>query len=565
MTALLQMFWLILRDQRPALLRGAALSLTVLLAGVALLGLSGWFITAAAAAGLTATGAMFDVFRPSAMVRFLALGRTAARYGERVLTHDATLRALAGIRVRLLAALVHAPHEKLAELRGAQTLNRVMADVDALDGVSLRLVLPITAGIAALALSGIFLWLLVHPLVALWVTGGIAAGAAAVLLWAARRAQAPSRRAEMAAQAFRSRLIDMIRGRADLAVYGRLTHQHDAILEADRRRDSDRATLDQIERRAGLALSVLGTMIAAGALAIGMMLSQEGRIAAPMAAVGFFVSLALMEAVAPLRRAMADLGRMMLAARRVRANLSLPIPPAGQTLSGLAGAEGLVLKNISFQRPGSQSPILSSVSLSLSHGETLAVTGASGSGKSTLLLLAAGLLTPQQGCVLLQGQPLADWAEPAMRARLVLVPQRTSLMAGSIRSALQLAAPDAPDTALWKVLAAVCLTEVVMEKGGLDAMLGPGGNGLSGGEARRIALARALLRHPEVLLLDEPTEGLDDAKARAVLEGIRNFLPEAAILMASHRSAETDWAMRRLTLTKSHISNVEYVDSDQSQ
>ncbi|WP_271215140.1 hypothetical protein, partial [Pseudonocardia halophobica] len=103
MSALWQILRLMLRDQRTALLRGAALSVLVLAMGVALLGLSGWFITAAAAAGLAGVGATFDVFRPSAMVRFLALGRAAARYGERLATHDATLRALESLRLRLMA------------------------------------------------------------------------------------------------------------------------------------------------------------------------------------------------------------------------------------------------------------------------------------------------------------------------------------------------------------------------------------------------------------------------------------------------------------------------------
>ena len=553
MTALLNVLMLIVNNQRQALLRGAALSLVVLLAGAALLGLSGWFITAAAAAGLTAAGAMFDVFRPSAMVRFLALGRTAARYGERLLTHDATLRALAEIRVRLLAALVRAPYDKLAQLRGPQILNRIMADVDALDGVPLRLVLPIAGGIAALAVSGLFLGLLVAPVAGLWVTGSFACGGLAVLFWVARNARAPSRRAEMSSQAFKSRLIDMIRARADLAVYGRLAHHGDTVLDADRRRDIDRLTLDRIERRAGFALSALGTVTAAGALAIGMTLAQQGQISAPLAAIGFFVSLALMEAVAPLRRAMADLGRMMLAARRVEASLSQSASPAATGNSGIEGAAALVLRNVGFQRPGSQRPVLSEVSFSLSQGESLVITGASGSGKSTLLLLAAGLLEPQQGSILLHGRTLADWAEPAMRARQALVPQRSGLMAGTIRAALRLGAPNAPDEELQAVLEAVCLAETVLPKGGLDAMLGPGGIGFSGGETRRIALARALLRRPEVLLLDEPTEGLDDPTARAVLAGIRTFLPDAAILMASHRTAEIEWAGNRLNLTKSHI------------
>jgi ATP-binding cassette subfamily C protein CydC len=137
---------LIWREERAALSRGLLLSIIVLLAGAALLGLSGWFVTAAGAAGVAGIGIAFDVFRPSAGVRMLALGRTAARYGERILTHDATLRALARLRVKVLDGLAAQPAETLARLRSPAMLNRVTADVDALDGVAIRLVFPILAG-----------------------------------------------------------------------------------------------------------------------------------------------------------------------------------------------------------------------------------------------------------------------------------------------------------------------------------------------------------------------------------------------------------------------------------
>lgn len=224
---------LILRDQRRALLRGAALALAVLLAGVALLGLSGWFITAAAAAGLAGAGAAFDVFRPSAGVRFLALGRTAARYGERLLTHDAVLRGLESLRLHVLRGFLAAPHARMVRIRGAQALNRLTADVDALDGLVLRLALPLAAGLAALAVSVAALWALVDPAIALWIGLGWLAAGGLVLVWAGRAALRPSRRIEATAQAFRSRLIDLIRARDDLAVYGLLQRQAGAVLEAN--------------------------------------------------------------------------------------------------------------------------------------------------------------------------------------------------------------------------------------------------------------------------------------------------------------------------------------------
>ena len=143
---------------------------------------------------------------------------------------------------------------------------------------------------------------------------------------------------------------------------------------------------------------------------------------------------------------------------------------------------------------------------------------------------------------------MADWDDAALRRQLVLVPQRSALVAGTLRAALTLADPQADDATLWAALEAAQLAGVIRAKGGLALRLGPLGAGLSGGEARRLVLARAVLRRPTVLLLDEPTEGLDDATARKVLTALRQHLPSAAILTASHRRIELDWADRVLTL-----------------
>lgn len=541
--------WLILglmwRDQRSALMRGAALMAVVLAMGAALLGLSGWFITAAAAAGLAGAGTTFDVFRPSAMVRFLALGRAAARYGERVLTHDATLRALESLRLRVLGAHLTAPHDRMLRVRGAQALNRLTADIDALDGLPLRLALPLLSGICVLVVALAVLWALTGPVLAIWIVGGYGLGA----LWIARRAigrMVPlSRRAEMAAQAFRARLIDMIRARTDLAVYGQLETQRQAVQLAEDRRFTLRSALNRAERRVGMALTLLSTLVAAVALALALTAAQAGTLAPALGAMAFFAALALAEVMAPLRRALSDFGRMADAARRVGRDLS---SVAFSTGTAPEGAVELVVQNLALTRPGGQIPIIAGLSFALHPKQTVALTGPSGSGKSTLLLALAGLYQPAAGQIQLGGLPVREWSDPVLRSVLTLLPQRSALMAGTVAEALALSGP-ADEAELWEALRAVRLDAVIVEKGGLSAQLGPRGAGLSGGEARRLALARVLLRRPQVLLLDEPTEGLDDPTARAVLCGIRDFLPQAAILIAAHRPAEIDFADRIIRLS----------------
>ncbi|MEP1942073.1 MAG: ABC transporter transmembrane domain-containing protein, partial [Sulfitobacter sp.] len=324
MRALWNIFRLILRAQSTALWRGALLGFLVLAMGAALLGLSGWFISATAVAGLAGAGAVFDVFRPSAMVRFLALGRAVARYGERVLTHDATLRALEVLRIRVLKGLLSAPHQRMLRVRGAQALNRLTADIDALDGVSLRLVLPVAAGVLTQAVAFAAIWALVGLPIAAWILAGYLCGGAVIFWQAIRKTKHVSRRSEAAAQAFRSRLIDLIRARSDLAVQGQLQAQMDSVLGADQRRQTLVLEQDRVGRLAGAALQMLGAVIAGGALWLGIVLAQSGDIAAPFAALGFFAALALAETLAPLRRAASDLGRMMEAARRVSRDVEAP-------------------------------------------------------------------------------------------------------------------------------------------------------------------------------------------------------------------------------------------------
>ncbi|HHB80496.1 MAG TPA: ATP-binding cassette domain-containing protein, partial [Aliiroseovarius sp.] len=309
-----------------------------------------------------------------------------------------------------------------------------------------------------------------------------------------------------------------------------------AVARAEERRAHAAAGLDRTERWAGVALSMLGTLVAALALWLGAVMAQAGAISPAQAAIGFFAALALVETIAPLRRALSEQGRMVQAARRVVAMLQRAAPSSGADTPGTQ----LRIRAVSFRRANAQRPILRDFSLTLGPGETIALAGPSGSGKSTVLLMAAGLLAPDQGTITLGDTAIGSLSETALRQAVTLVQQRAALLQGSIADNLRIAAPHASDAELWDALRATHLAEVVEQKGGLEALLGPRGEGLSGGEARRLVLARAVLRQPRVLLLDEPTEGLHGALAQAVLEGRRAALPDAAILMAAHRPEE--WA-----------------------
>lgn len=517
MRALWQIIRVLWNAAPAAMIRGVLLAICVLWMGAALLGLSGWFITATGLAGLAGVGIAFDVFRPSAGVRFLALGRTAARYGERLLTHDATLRALAALRVVLLRRQERLSGAALVRLRSEGVLTRIIADVDALDGAMLRLVVPVLSAWVTYVLAALALWVLVGPLVAIAVFAALPLGAI-VLIWLAWRGVRLSDQQEQATQTLRRNVIDALRDRQALILAGRLATAQSQLLSQDAHVRQLATRQDRLERRAGAVLAALVALSAAGALLAGGWMLGQGGAGPAQAVIGFFVALALAEAILPLRRGFAELGRMCGAAERIAPEGPRVATPGAQRRAG----PGPCLE-------------LTKPSLSVNAGEALALSGPSGVGKTSLLLHIAGL---GSGAPLrIAGHAPDDWDPDALRGYLTMLPQRSALMSGTVRDNLALAG-DFDEAALWAALRSVALDGVIAARGGLDFSLDEAGQGLSGGQSRRLALARCVLRRPRLLLLDEPTEGLDADTADRVLTGLRKALPETAIVAALHRGSD---------------------------
>jgi len=520
---------------------GAGLATLVVLAGMALLGISGWFITASALAGLAGIAVMFNVFVPSAAIRLLALGRTFGRYTERLVTHDATLGVLAALRERLFRGWA-TPHAARALLRRpSRLLFRLTGDIDALESIYLRLIVPALAACGAALLAGVvlanldwrlglamFAWLLVFG----WGT----------TLLVARLARPVALRRARALERLRAQAIDLVAGQTDLAMAGRLTAQcaHIARLDASLARHDD--TLHRLETGAGWTFAVGGHLtVAAVLLALGA-LAQQGShaeaLGAPAAALALLIALAALEPFAALRRGAIEAGRSWLAARRVAPRLgrqhdqATPLPHHG--------SDALLLSGATVIHGGREGAALHGIDLRIGTGERVAVIGSSGAGKSTLLALAAGELAAQSGQV--RTRP-CTW-----------LTQRTELFRDSLRENLRLADPGATDNQLWDALRAAGLEQDVRALAhGLDTPLGEGGLGLSGGQSRRLALARLLLRRADFWLLDEPTEALDGTTALDVLTRLALHARGRTVLLATHLRREAALADRLLVLKEGRI------------
>lgn len=516
-------------QQRLRLWLGMALAALTLLGGLALLGVAGWFITASAIAGVSAaTAAVFNYFGPSSFIRFLAIERTAARYGERLVTHDATLSVLAALRERLFRGWARPQAARRLLAQPARLLFRLTADIDALDSLYLRVLVPAAAALFALVAAGLALaWL--SPWLGLALMSWLLLVGVGVPWWMGWRARQAARLSAYAMEALRARSVDLVAGQVELMLAGRLSAQDAAVLRADAvSARAERAKL-RLETRVTLAHGIATAVALAGCLLAAAALVRQATIGAPMAAFAMLVVLAAFEPFTALRRGAVEYGRTLLAARRLAPRIAAGAEPDEPAPAVLPEGRVAYLHGVTYTYPEAGAAALAGVDLVLQPGQRVALVGASGAGKSTLLALLAGELVPQGGVLQV--------------ARHSMLTQRTELFQDSLRGNLLLADPQADDAALWRVLEEAGLAETVRAMPGqLDARLGEGGLGLSGGQARRLALARLLLRQAPLWLLDEPTEGLDGPTAADVLARLGRPGQGQALLVATHLRREAELA-----------------------
>ena len=522
--------------QPGKLIGGAMLAALTAVAGMALLGLSGWFITATSIAGLHAsTAIVFDVFGPSAGIRLLAIGRTGSRYAERLVTHDATFAALAGIRVQLFRGWSRPEAASRLLRQPAKLLFRLTADIDALESLYLRLLVPAFTALCVALLAGVALGVMQWQLglgLAAWLLA--AGGGIGWLL--ARRARRPAIVRSRAIERLRSATIDLVAGQTDLVMAGRLDAQCAALGQIDRALAQADVALLRLETAAGAAYGVAGSATLAAVLLAVAALVEQQTMSVPLAALALLIALTAVEPFAGLRRGALEAGRMLLAMRRLAPRLDaqeIAVPPADS-------APGLHLEHVSAAHAGSHVAILHDISLHVGEGERVALIGPSGAGKSTLLAIAARELAPLSGTV--------------HAGRACLFTQKTELFQDSLRDNLRLAAPSASDAQLWAALQAAGLDDEVRAfADGLDTMLGEGGLGLSGGQARRLALARLFLHESTLWLLDEATEALNAQTALDVLRRLGMRSAGRSLLIATHLRREAALADRLVSLRDGRI------------
>jgi ATP-binding cassette subfamily C protein CydC len=551
-------FLRLLRLYRPHLawiLLSTLVSLVATLANVGLMAVSGWFITAMAAAGLG--GAAINYFTPAAIIRALAILRTGGRYVDRVVSHDATLRLVADSRAHLFARMVPLAPAALDDLRSGDLLARLKADIDRLELTFLRLISPVA--VAVLTLVAVGLLLALHD-------GSLAAGVLAVLALcglvapalAAIATTAPGRLLTARAADLRRLVVDDLAGLGPLLMTGAFTaHRHRlvqtmaSLVEAERRLNRRAALGQALGRLSGdLALIV--------ALFIGVPLVAASRLAGPDLAMAALLSLSAAEAFMGLPAAFLGVSATLASARRLFAILDRrpPVTEAAQP-APLPESRDIALDNVTLCYRDDGRPALDGISLDIPFGSHVALIGESGAGKSSLAGLLVRLRDPDAGEIRLGGLPLTAPSLADLRRVIGVVPQKPHLFTTTLEANLKLGRPSATAGELAEAIAAADLAEFIARlPEGLGTPVGVAGTTLSGGEARRVAIARALLVDPDILVLDEPGEGLDPETEAAVLDRLLDRMAGRTVILITHARAALSRMDRLIELDAGRIVDI---------
>ncbi|WP_208600818.1 thiol reductant ABC exporter subunit CydC [Mycobacterium malmoense] len=518
---------LLLRPRLPRIAAAIALGVLSLGSALALAGVSAWLITRA-----WQMPPVLDLSVAAVAVRAFAISRGVLHYCERLVTHDAALRAAGTARAGIYRRLAQGPAETAVRLHSGELVNRVGSDVDELANVLVRAVVPI--GVAA-----------VLGLAATAVVAAISPAAAAVLAacllvagFAAPRlaAKAAARREDVAHQYHSERdtsAMLALEHAPELRVAGLLPH---VIAESQRRQRAWGAALDDAARPAAVAEAVPTAAIGAsvlGAVVAGIGLAPS--VAPTTLAVLMLLPLSAFEAMTPLPGAAVALTRSRIAARRLL-DLTQPGRPhrPGPSTAPAPKPPGVGLLAADVQPGHAETARAHRIRLELPPGARLAVTGASGSGKTTLLMTLAGLLPPLQGRVTLDGIDVTEFDEADLRRAISFFAEDAHIFATTVRDNLLVARGNCEDPELTRALDAVGLGAwLAALPQGLSTVLTGGAQALSGGQRRRLLLARAALSPAGIVLLDEPTEHLDAADADPLL---RDLLGPDSVLMPAGRT-----------------------------
>lgn len=513
-----------------------ALALVAMLANIGLMAVSGWFIAAMGLAG--AAGAGMNYFTPAAIIRALAIARTGGRYAERVVSHDATLRVLAGLRRWFYERLEPLAPAVLIEKSSGDLLARIRNDIERLELVFLRVVSPVVVA-ALTALVVVVVMALYHGAAALVVLALLLVAGVLLPYRAVQRGAGPSRSQAETSALMKQSIVDGLDGLAELKLAGREVEFVARVVDLGDRYIADEAVLARLQGTllAGAGFAANLALLAVVVLVVPAVELQ--KVAAAELPMLMLLALASFDAVAPLPLAFQSISGTLQSGRRLFDLVDRPVAIKDpEQPRRPASVHAVHMHSVSFRYEHSHRLALSDIDLEIGEGRRIAVVGETGSGKSSLVNLLVRFFDPTAGQITLGNVPIREIELESLRSRIAVQLQRPHLFAATIRENLLLARPEATQGHIEDAARAAQIHEFIMSlPKGYDTFIGAHGRLLSGGEARRLAVAQALLKSAPILILDEPTEGLDTRTAEALMHDVFEFARERSILVVTHQAA----------------------------
>lgn len=531
---------------------GVILVLMALGASIFLLSLSGWFLSATAFVGVAGLYTL-NYMLPAAGVRGAAIIRTAARYFERLVNHDITFKILSYLRTKAFKQILPLSSWQMQNYQKADLLNRFIADIDHLDHLYLRLFMPIISGLL-ITLCIYFSLSYFDQTIALVITLILLLTILAIpLIFYQAGKSLGSHIAEQKSH-YRQSLVNYLQGQAELTLFN-AKDKYRQQLDA-----TEQKWLNYQQRQAKL-LSISSAIIL---LIIGIMtlliiyLTADGIAGydKPIIALFIFMGLSCTEILAPIPGAFLFLGQVLSSAKRMKELMEkqpdITFPTLG-TITDLTRCD-ISFNNISFAYPEQPINVLSQINFEIKQGEHIALIGKTGCGKSTLLSLLTRSWQPTNGKITINNTDISEFDEPTLRNLIAVIPQVITIFSDTLRNNLLIGNPDATDKQLIAVLKSVELDKILATEDGLDLWLGESGRNLSGGEKRRIGIARALLHQAPLVLMDEPTESLDSQTEQQILTIIENCYADKTLIMVTHRLIENDLFDRTMMLAEGKLT-----------